>query len=144
MSTHTSISPSRRRSPERYLRLEDGLQNNSLYGPVRTATESLPRFHVAVVGESGPGAPGPRPERAFGRVGVWDSIRLTYGSLYAVAESLRKKGLVKASETRREGNRPERTVYTLTGEREHAMREWLAEMLRDPQPQSPTSRPRCR
>ena len=68
-------------------------------------------------------------------MGVWDSIRLNYGSLYAVAESLRKKGLVKASETRREGNRPERTVYTLTGEGEHAMRGWLAEMLRDPQPQ---------
>jgi DNA-binding PadR family transcriptional regulator len=64
-----------------------------------------------------------------------DSIRLNYGSLYAVVESLRKKGLVKAGETRREGNRPERTVYTLTGEGEHAMREWLAEMLRDPQPQ---------
>jgi DNA-binding PadR family transcriptional regulator len=64
-----------------------------------------------------------------------DSIRLNYGSLYAVVESLRKKGLMKAGETRREGNRPERTVYTLTGEGEHAMRGWLAEMLRDPQPQ---------
>ena len=35
-----------------------------------------------------------------------DSIRLNYGSLYAVVESLRKKGLMKAGETRREGNRP--------------------------------------
>jgi DNA-binding PadR family transcriptional regulator len=64
-----------------------------------------------------------------------DSIKLNYGSLYAVVESLRKKGLIAAGETTREGNRPERTVYRLTDEGEHAMREWLAEMIRDPQPQ---------
>ena len=61
-----------------------------------------------------------------------ESIKLNYGSLYAVVESLRKKGLVEAGETRREGNRPERTIYALTPEGEHAMREWLAEMLRRP------------
>lgn len=64
-----------------------------------------------------------------------DSIKLNYGSLYAVVESLRKKGLVEAGETRREGNRPERTIYALTDEGEQAMREWLGEMLRDPTPQ---------
>ena len=46
-----------------------------------------------------------------------ESIRLNYGSLYAVVESLRKKGLVAAGETRREGNRPERTIYALTERR---------------------------
>jgi DNA-binding PadR family transcriptional regulator len=64
-----------------------------------------------------------------------DSIKLNYGSLYSVVESLRKKGLVEAGETRREGNRPERTIYTLTAEGEHAMRDWLAEMLGNPSPQ---------
>jgi DNA-binding PadR family transcriptional regulator len=64
-----------------------------------------------------------------------DSIKLNYGSLYAVVESLRKKGLVEATETTRAGNRPERTTYELTDDGELAMREWLAEMLRDPQPQ---------
>jgi DNA-binding PadR family transcriptional regulator len=64
-----------------------------------------------------------------------DSIRLNYGSLYAVVESLRKKGLIEAGETTREGNRPERTTYTLTETGEQAMRDWLGEMLRDPQPQ---------
>ena len=43
-----------------------------------------------------------------------ESIRLNYGSLYAVVESLRKKGLIAVGETLREGNRPERTVYELT------------------------------
>src|SRR5690349_8852090 len=64
-----------------------------------------------------------------------ESIRLNYGSLYAVVESLRKKGLIAAGETTREGNRPERTVYELTDEGATAMHEWLSEMLRDPSPQ---------
>src|SRR5689334_8751479 len=64
-----------------------------------------------------------------------DSIRLNYGSLYAVVESLAKKGLVRAGETTRQGNRPERTTYELTDAGERAMREWLAEMLREPTPQ---------
>jgi DNA-binding PadR family transcriptional regulator len=64
-----------------------------------------------------------------------ESIRLNYGSLYAVVESLRKKGLVSARETLREGNRPERTVYELTADGATAMHEWLSEMLRDPTPQ---------
>ena len=64
-----------------------------------------------------------------------ESIRLNYGSLYAVVESLRKKGLIAARETLREGNRPERTVYELTEAGATAMHEWLSEMLRDPTPQ---------
>ena len=64
-----------------------------------------------------------------------ESIRLNYGSLYAVVESLRKKGLITARETLREGNRPERTVYELTDDGATAMRDWLSEMLRDPTPQ---------
>ena len=64
-----------------------------------------------------------------------ESIRLNYGSLYAVVESLRKKGLIAARETLREGNRPERTVYELTDDGATAMRDWLSEMLRDPTPQ---------
>jgi DNA-binding PadR family transcriptional regulator len=64
-----------------------------------------------------------------------ESIRLNYGSLYAVVESLRKKELITAREAVREGNRPERTVYELTPAGVTAMREWLSEMLRDPSPQ---------
>lgn len=64
-----------------------------------------------------------------------DSIKLNYGSLYGVVESLRTKGLIVAGETLREGNRPERTVYDLTDAGEQALREWLAEMVREPTPQ---------
>lgn len=64
-----------------------------------------------------------------------ESIRLNYGSLYAVVESLRKKELITAREAVREGNRPERTVYELTAAGATAMHDWLSEMLRDPSPQ---------
>jgi DNA-binding PadR family transcriptional regulator len=64
-----------------------------------------------------------------------ESIRLNYGSLYAVVESLRKKELISAREAVREGNRPERTVYELTDSGASAMHDWLTEMLRDPSPQ---------
>src|ERR671921_650708 len=43
--------------------------------------------------------------------GKEQSIKLNYGSLYAVVESLAKSGLVRPRETTREGRRPERTVY---------------------------------
>ena len=40
-----------------------------------------------------------------------ESIRLNYGSLYSVVESLEHRGLIEATETVRHGRRPERTVY---------------------------------
>ena len=43
-----------------------------------------------------------------------ESVRLNYGSLYAVVESLEKRGLITPQETAREGRRPERTVYEIT------------------------------
>jgi DNA-binding PadR family transcriptional regulator len=64
--------------------------------------------------------------------GKEQSIKLNYGSLYAVVESLAKNGLVRPRETTREGRRPERTVYEITeaGAAEHD--DWLAELLSTP------------
>lgn len=60
------------------------------------------------------------------------SIKLNYGSLYAVVESLAKHKLIRSLETTREGRRPERTVYEITeaGAAEHD--DWLAELLSTP------------
>ena len=60
------------------------------------------------------------------------SIKLNYGSLYAVVESLAKHALIQPLETTREGRRPERTVYEITeaGAAEHD--DWLAELLSTP------------
>ena len=64
--------------------------------------------------------------------GKEQSIKLNYGSLYAVVESLAKHGLIRPMETTREGRRPERTVYEITeaGASEHD--DWLAELLSTP------------
>jgi DNA-binding PadR family transcriptional regulator len=61
--------------------------------------------------------------------GKEDSVRLNFGSLYAVFEALERRGLVKARETLREGRRPERTVYEVTKEGIREAIDWLAEML---------------
>ena len=60
------------------------------------------------------------------------SIKLNYGSLYAVVESLQKHGLVRARETSREGRRPERTVYEITSAGVEEFEDWLAELLSTP------------
>ncbi|HZZ97616.1 MAG TPA: PadR family transcriptional regulator [Jatrophihabitantaceae bacterium] len=60
------------------------------------------------------------------------SIKLNYGSLYAVVESLQKHGLITSRETLREGRRPERTIYEITAEGSSEFEDWLAELLSTP------------
>src|SRR3954464_173376 len=57
--------------------------------------------------------------------GQEQSIKLNYGSLYAVVESLQKHGLIAARETTREGRRPERTVYEITDAGLEEFEDWL-------------------
>src|SRR6516165_8985596 len=57
------------------------------------------------------------------------SIRLNYGSLYGVVETLLKRGLIKEQEVVREGRRPERTVYRITTAGRAEIDEWLSELL---------------
>ena len=64
--------------------------------------------------------------------GKESSIKLNYGSLYAVVESLRKHGLILARETTREGRRPERTVYEITTAGIEEFEDSLAELLSTP------------
>src|SRR5947209_5739763 len=64
--------------------------------------------------------------------GKENSIKLNYGSLYSVVESLQKHGLIKSEETVREGRRPERTVYSITESGTAEFEDWLAELLSTP------------
>jgi DNA-binding PadR family transcriptional regulator len=61
-----------------------------------------------------------------------ESIRLNYGSLYAVVEALKERGLIVAQGTGREGNRPERTVYQITTAGSLELIDWLCELLSRP------------
>jgi DNA-binding PadR family transcriptional regulator len=64
--------------------------------------------------------------------GKEQSIKLNYGSLYAVVEALQKHGLISPKETTREGRRPERTVYEITEAGVTEFEDWLAELLSTP------------
>jgi DNA-binding PadR family transcriptional regulator len=60
------------------------------------------------------------------------SIKLNYGSLYTVVDNLAKHGLIEAVEARREGRRPERTVYQLTDTGRVKLDAWMSELLSTP------------
>lgn len=71
-------------------------------------------------------------ERGHDRV-----IKLKGSSLYSTIERLATAGLIVAEETRREGRRPERTVYALTEAGKHEVGEWLRELIARPTPDYP-------
>jgi DNA-binding PadR family transcriptional regulator len=64
--------------------------------------------------------------------GKEQSIKLNYGSLYTVVDSLAKNGLIEAMEATREGRRPERTVYRLTEAGRARLDSWMSELLAEP------------
>ena len=64
--------------------------------------------------------------------GKEQSIKLNYGSLYTVVDSLAKHGLIEAMAPRREGRRPERTVYQLTEAGRARLDTWMSELLAEP------------
>jgi DNA-binding PadR family transcriptional regulator len=79
-----------------------------------------------------------RPMHAYEMVtlmrerGKHESVRLRYSSLYSVVGALEREGLIVARETVREGRRPERTVYEITGAGREEFLTWLRELLREP------------
>lgn len=65
------------------------------------------------------------------------SIKFNHGSLYMVVGQLAKAGLITEQETTREGQRPERTVYALTDAGRDEFRDWLGELVEQPQHEYP-------
>ncbi|HEY8472210.1 MAG TPA: PadR family transcriptional regulator [Natronosporangium sp.] len=61
------------------------------------------------------------------------SIKINWGSLYTVVGNLEKHGFIEATETVREGRRPERTVYTITPAGREEMEDWLRELIGTPE-----------
>jgi len=60
------------------------------------------------------------------------SIKLNYGSLYTVVDNLARHGFIEAVEARREGRRPERTVYQLTEAGQAELDGWMSELIAEP------------
>jgi DNA-binding PadR family transcriptional regulator len=60
------------------------------------------------------------------------SIKLNYGSLYSVVDSLVRHKLIDVQETVREGRRPERTVYAITDPGRIELVDWMSELLAVP------------
>jgi DNA-binding PadR family transcriptional regulator len=65
------------------------------------------------------------------------SIKFTHGSLYMVVQQLAKAGFVAEQEVSREGARPERTVYAITDAGREEVRDWLRELVGQPQHEYP-------
>jgi DNA-binding PadR family transcriptional regulator len=65
------------------------------------------------------------------------SSKFNHGSLYMVVGQLAKAGLITEQETTREGQRPERTVYALTDAGRDEFRDWLGELVEQPQHEYP-------
>ena len=61
-----------------------------------------------------------------------ETVRLNFGSLYSVVDSLVKRGLIETASTEREGNRPTRTVYRITDAGAAEAVDWLSDLVRTP------------
>lgn len=64
-------------------------------------------------------------------------VKVRPGSLYHAVDRLQAAGLVRATGTERDGNRPERTTYTITDAGRAALEERLTQMLRTPADEFP-------
>jgi len=65
------------------------------------------------------------------------SIRINYGSLYAVIDRLLREKLIAVRETTKDGKRPEKTVYELTAAGQAEMTDWMRELVSSPAKEYP-------
>jgi len=65
------------------------------------------------------------------------SIKFNHGSLYMVVGQLARAGYITELETSRAGQRPERTVYALTDAGRAEFRDWLRDLVAEPQYEYP-------
>jgi len=61
------------------------------------------------------------------------SIKINWGSLYTVVQNLEKYGFIEAREVAREGRQPERTTYQITEAGQAELKDWLRELLSEPE-----------
>jgi DNA-binding PadR family transcriptional regulator len=66
-----------------------------------------------------------------------DDIEIKWGSLYTVVRNLAKHGFLEVVDNTREGARPERTVYAITGAGRAELVDWTRELVATPHPDRP-------
>lgn len=71
------------------------------------------------------------------RTGKERDMKIKWGSLYTVIQNLEKYGFIEAVSSHREGRRPERTLYRVTEAGREELRDWLRELVAEPEPQFP-------
>jgi DNA-binding PadR family transcriptional regulator len=64
-------------------------------------------------------------------------MKIKWGSLYTVVGNLEKHGLIEAAESLRQGGRPERTVYRITGAGRAELVDWARELVSTPEREQP-------
>jgi len=64
--------------------------------------------------------------------GLASTVKLNFGALYAVIETLHRLALIAPVETRRGGRHPERTIYATTEAGRAELVDWLRVLIRTP------------
>jgi DNA-binding PadR family transcriptional regulator len=62
---------------------------------------------------------------------------IKWGSLYTVVSNLEKHGFLTATGSDRRGGRPERTVYAITDAGRAELKDWVRDLLGEPEPEFP-------
>lgn len=69
------------------------------------------------------------------RTGKEQDLNIKWGSFYTVVRNLEKYGFIQATGVDRDGGRPERTSYTITGAGRAELADWMGELLAVPDPE---------
>jgi DNA-binding PadR family transcriptional regulator len=62
-----------------------------------------------------------------------EAIKINWGSLYTVVQNLEKYGFIEAVDVAREGRQPERTTYQITDAGREELKDWLRELISEPE-----------
>ena len=62
-----------------------------------------------------------------------EAIKINWGSLYTVVQNLEKYGFIEAVDVVREGRQPERTTYQITDAGREELKDWLRELISEPE-----------
>ncbi|MEV4109821.1 PadR family transcriptional regulator [Nonomuraea sp. NPDC049695] len=60
-------------------------------------------------------------------------MKIKWGSFYSVVQSLARHELIEAVESGRQGGRPERTIYRITGAGRRELQDWERELVSTPE-----------